>query len=583
MRSILAVLIISLFSLFINSFFTIISIMLNVSPPASAQDYHLKLADNSHAQQIIINEVMFNPDGDENAREFVELVNLSEEPVSLEGYTIGDNTGFDRIIPVQNGEWFVPPGAFALIMDPDYFDAGEPYNDIPVDTPLFTVGDRAIGSRGLSNSTAELVSLISGTSDTLSAVTYSPDCPPGHSWERIIPSGSDSITNFAPSLETNGTPGKCNSVTPPARNPALDEGSISFFPLEPRVGEELEILVSWRNRGLAAVSGIEVMVQHLPDINIGSVSFAEPVEPGMVSAGASLHLDSVPGGRLSFNAFIMSSVNALFTDDDTVSVFLDVPIPAGTIILNEVMVAPQNGYPEWIEVVNTGTFSVDFFNWSVLDRTGTPAGIVSEHVLLQGKRYGVIAHDTLPDPLPESAVFIPVVKFPQLNNDGDTVALHDFTGAVQDSMNYENAPAGFSIERISLDVNESSSVWDTSVDAYGSTPGRQNSISWTPGEKKPSLILKVEPNPFSDNVTVSYDLPFPVARVSLYVYDRRGRLVAMLRDGEESGPAWTGTWDGKSSGLRLPAGPYILNLEVLDKKTGSMMTVRKIVVLAVRL
>jgi hypothetical protein len=246
-----------------------------------------------YAETIVINEVMFNPDGDENAREYVELINLSEEPVSLEGFIIGDGTGFDAIIPAQENQWTVPAGSFALIVDPDYFDSGELYEGIPPDTPLFTVGDKAIGSRGLSNSTAEPVSLISSAGDTLSVITYSLDCPPGHSWERIIPESGGAGTNFAPSVKTGGTPGRSNSVTPSAYNPALDEGSIRFIPPNPRMGEELRIAVSYRNNGLEPVSEAEVAVRLAPDTHIGAVSFTEEVKPGEVSPEAYLYLDAV--------------------------------------------------------------------------------------------------------------------------------------------------------------------------------------------------------------------------------------------------------------------------------------------------
>ena len=102
----------------------------------------------SAGNNLVISEIMFNPDGDENAREFVEILNRSSESVSLEGYSIGDGTGFDALVAVSDGEWIVPPGSYALIMDPDYFTADEQYESIPEDITLFTVGDKALGSRG---------------------------------------------------------------------------------------------------------------------------------------------------------------------------------------------------------------------------------------------------------------------------------------------------------------------------------------------------------------------------------------------------------------------------------------------------
>lgn len=538
-----------------------------------------------YAETVVINEVMFNPDGNENAREYVELFNLSVEPVSLEGFIIGDGTGFDNIVPVKENEWTVPGKSFALIMDPDYFDSGELYEGIPSDTPIFTVVDKAIGLRGLSNSAAEPVSLISGAGDTLSVVTYSLDCPPGHSWERIMPEGEDTITNFAPSVKTGGTPGQNNSVTPPAHNPAMEEGSIRFIPSSPHMGEALRIAVSYRNKGLEPVSGVEVTVRLEPDIHIGTVSFAEELEPGEVSPEASLYFEAVYGGRLAFTAFVVSG-ETNYTADDTLHVMFDVEVPLGTLILNEVMAGPEDRVSEWVEVMNTGNSSVDLFNWGVLDRTASAAGIVSGHVFIKAYGYSVLASELLAFSLPEDAVSARVEDFPRLNNDGDTVKLLDFTGAFSDSMAYDDAPEGISLELISEAYKSSVSGWDACVDESGSTPGRLNSISYTSdvsGEKKIPLSLNAAPNPFAEHVTISYRLPFPAARVSLYVYDRRGRLVARLRDAEESGPEWSDTWDGKSGGSRLPAGPYILSIEALDKRTGRMISERKTIVAGAKL
>jgi len=530
--------------------------------------------------RLVINEIMFNPDGDENAREFVELLNLSEEPVSLEGFIVGGGAGFDSIFPAREGSWIVPAGTFALILDPDYFDAGEPYGDIPADTPLFTVSDKAIGSRGLSNSKAEPVCLISDAGDTLSVVTYSLDCPPGHSWERIAPYSGDNPENFASSYALDGTPGRTNSVTPPAHNPVLEKGLLRFIPPDPRMGENIDIMVSYRNGGLETVSGVEVVVQLFPGITVGSVSFPEEVGPGGLSTEKSLGLDNVPCGRLAFRAFtFLSGV----TTGDTLIILLDVPVIPGTLILNEVMAAPESGFPEWIEVKNNGSVAVDLSNWGVIDLKGTAAGIVNEHVFVREKDYAVLTGEPLTDFLPGDIVFVSVENFPQLNNDGDEIKLLDFTGAVHDSMYYEDAPKGYSLERISEDVVAGVPKWDTSTNPEGATPGRKNSITYEPGKKKQSPVVKIEPNPFADMVTISYELPFPLARVSLYIYDRRGRLVAKLRDAEESGSKWSCTWNGRSNGSRLPAGPYILNLEALDKRTGRVVTERKMVVVAARL
>jgi hypothetical protein len=251
------------------------------------------------------------------------------------------------------------------------------------------------------------------------------------------------------------------------------------------------------------------------------------------------------------------------------------------------MAAPLTGEPEWVEIFNRADASLDLFRWSIGDGSGAVSDCVQEHILLEGGDYAVISEGALNYTVPEESPVITVGRFPSLNNDGDLVRLIGFDGSAADSMAYADATAGYSFELISPSLRGKPSGWDSSVDARGATPGRRNSIDFSHVSDDETLSenprLSVTPNPFLDTATFSYRLPFPLARVRLYLYDRRGRLVAKIRDTEESGSEWTGIWDGRSSGSRLPAGPYILNLEALDKRSGKMYNERITVVLASKL
>ncbi|MFC1650722.1 lamin tail domain-containing protein [Candidatus Latescibacterota bacterium] len=544
--------------------------------------------DYSHAQQLVISEIMFNPDGNENAREYVEIRNLSESDLSLERFIIGDGEGFDTIIPAANGDYIVPAGSFALIIDPDYFSSSEKYEDIPDGIPAFTVDDSAIGNRGLSNSTAEPVYLISGGGDTLSVVNYSLDCTAGHSWEKIIPEGSDSIDNFQESREKDGSPGRENSVTPPLLNPALDDTSLRFGSDDPKMNSRLELFISYKNMGLAEISDVRVKVWILPDIHAGTVDFPGTVMPGGISEEVLLSVESLPGGRLAFNAAIVSEFNNNSADDDTVSVILDTVLPDSTIYLNEVMAAPVGENAEWIELYNSSESPVNLFNWKISDNSGQWGGIIEDHVFIGPKGYAVISGkelDLTNSPgIPDVSPVIVVEKFPAINNDGDTIRLFDFEYELADSMSFEDVSPGYSFELISVEMSSASESWDVCVDPSGSTPGALNSInnptiSGNNGGKTETIELTVSPNPFSDRTTISYTLSFSLSRVNLYVYDRRGRLISKIRDSEESGSAWTGTWDSRVNGSNLPAGPYILNLEALDKSSGTVHNERKTIVI----
>jgi hypothetical protein len=534
---------------------------------------------------LVISEIMFNPGGDENAREFVEIFNRSNAPVSLEGFRIGDSSALDIVVPAEGGGWIIAAGEYAILFDPDYFSSDEPYFLIPQGAPLFTVTDRAIGSRGLSNSTPETVYLVSAGGDTLSAVKYSIDCPPGHSWERVDPFGGDSPDNFRPSRETDGTPGRRNSLTPPEVNPALESGSIRFDSSTVRMGGALDLFISCRNGGLEPIAGVSVSVILLPDITVGTATFGEEIPPGERSSERTLIIPALPGGRLTLRALILDSGGA-GAEDDTAFVRLDVPVTDGALILNEVMAAPREG-PEWIELANTASQPVCLDGWRIGDSAGGRSDELGGRRFLPPGGFGIVsAGEGAPETPPGTPILVSG-RFPALNNDSDTAFLIDPSGAVRDSVSWTQAASGVSIELISPNLRGKNHAWDVSVDPAGSTPGGANSIRFDPGgsgsgaSSTPSLT--VSPNPFEGETRISYRLSFPLARVRIEVYDRSGRRTAVLREASESGSEWSMTWNGRWGGKRLPAGAYILSFEALDRLTGKTVTIRKPIVIARKL
>jgi hypothetical protein len=77
------------------------------------------------------------------------------------------------------------------------------------------------------------------------------------------------------------------------------------------------------------------------------------------------------------------------------------------------------------------------------------------------------------------------------------------------------------------------------------------------------------PNPFNPSTRIRYELPVRT-RVSLDVYDVRGRLVARLVDGEKSAGSHTEEWRPRG----LASGVYLAHL----KAGGEVRTVRMLLV-----
>ena len=113
------------------------------------------------------------------------------------------------------------------------------------------------------------------------------------------------------------------------------------------------------------------------------------------------------------------------------------------LVVNEIMYAPKSPEPEWVELYNTSTDSVDLEGFTLSDNSGTKAAIAARYHLLPPKGYAVVAHDSGFFSIHKDIcdnVFI--TKIPSLNNTGDAVVIHDAADNLIDSVNYSPSWGG---------------------------------------------------------------------------------------------------------------------------------------------
>lgn len=138
---------------------------------------------------------------------------------------------------------------------------------------------------------------------------------------------------------------------------------------------------------------MQVGVWILPDIYAGTVDFPGKVIFGKQSEEVLLTVDSLPGGRLEFFAEIITDLGDDYVYDDFFHFFYNITIPDRTILLNEVMAAPEDGNAEWIELYNSGESPVNLFNWRITDfpeNSGQLGGVIEEHVFIAPNGYAFV-------------------------------------------------------------------------------------------------------------------------------------------------------------------------------------------------
>ena len=150
---------------------------------------------------LVINEIMFNPNGTDTGREWVEMYNEQAQPVNLSGYQFRENGGTHQL-DLANGSWMLLPDKYAIIaVDSDVFS--QEYLGFSG-----TLLDSAWQS--LSN-TGEEIAILDPNDAVLDSVNFTAEAAEGYTIERRNPYASSNLSaNWAQSVQPGGSPGAQN-------------------------------------------------------------------------------------------------------------------------------------------------------------------------------------------------------------------------------------------------------------------------------------------------------------------------------------------------------------------------------------
>ena len=168
--------------------------------------------------------------------------------------------------------------------------------------------------------------------------------------------------------------------------------------------------------------------------------------------------------------------------NDTAQSIIVIRPKKGDILVSEIMYAPVDDEPEWVELLNASMDTINLKNWRISDSNTSMKSIIAQtNVFILPHSYLVIAKDSVFATY-HSGVTAIIANFSALNNSTpDAVVIYDTRLNTVDSVMY--APSwggqnGKSLERIDTEMPSiSMSNWGTSQDSIGSTPGRKNSVA----------------------------------------------------------------------------------------------------------
>ena len=488
---------------------------------------------------VRLTEIMFDPIGSEVSDEFLEFQNVGSSQIDLTGWRVGDGDAVDLLVPV--GSAVLQPGQYGVVVDPDYDLDGGIYGPPPAESLVFVVGDPTFGHSGWSNVRGEVVLLLDASGDTVDAHTYSIVNTEGVSEERVD-AGFDV---WKPGKWIGGTFGRTNSVSPKVRDLAIEPATF-IFPF----GESPILSLRVLNHGQSP----EIAEIRLVGQDTIAETGALPIAAGG-SAQIEVVLDPIPGQRATYVAEVVLPGDEDPTNDRS-RVDVTFGVPRGAVLVTEMMVAPAAGEPEWVEVENRSSYSVDLDGWGLRDGSGRTGRVQVAAVLGQGDR-GILAKEALMDGLATAIV----APWPTLNDGADSLVLLDAFGSEIDQVAYDASRRGRSLERIDLGEEGGPSNWLVSTANRGATPGRPNSVAHDPSV---DVSVEVSPSPFVEMTEVIVTLKARRARLILRVFDRMGRLRRTLAAGTEVGSRFTTVWDGRDDrGRRVKPGPFVVDVEAI--------------------
>ncbi len=428
---------------------------------------------NEEKFDLIINEFVYSPAAPEP--EWIELFNRSGKIINIKNYYFADNRDTALLI---NQDLELRSGDF-LVMAKD----SSIHEIYPFDFNSVITGFPSL------NNTSDKIIILDSLKRVIDSLEYQSSWGNNRegSLERIDPEmfSSDS-SNWGVSKDASGaTPGYINSLT--QKNVDLSLEKIIIEPEFPLLNDEVRIGALVKNFGKLETGFTLKIFEDTNADSLGDIFIEESPFQILNSHDSLLYFFNFSITRLNkARSFLIYLSNVEDEDTTNNSKFKNIKpgFTSKTIIINEVMFAPINGEPEWVELYNPNEEEIPLINWSISDVETKPVmnNITSAGSIIKPQSYLIITKDSslfyYHKEIPSEII---VMDFANLNNDADGIVIRDFNQTVIDSMYYDEVLSqerGKSIERVFPEVpSDAVSNWKMSTDIELSTPGRKNSVT----------------------------------------------------------------------------------------------------------
>ena len=541
---------------------------------------------------VVIDEIMADqtPQIGLPSNEWVELKNVSANPINLQNWRIGDVTGQSGPMP----NFILQPDSFVIVCTGNAVTAMQAFGKV-ISVTSFP---------SLDNDGDQLY-LKSNTSLTIHAVSYSLSwyqnavkSDGGWTLEMIdTKNPCAGINNWKASTDARGgSPGIKNSVEV-VNNDQLIPSIKNAYTID-----NLNIVIVF-DEPIDSLKGATIANYSID----GGLSIQTATSISPLFDKVQLRLTTAMQANIVYTITVNNVTdckNNTIGTRNKARIGLPVDAAVMEIVINEILFNPKSGASDYIEFYNRSNKIFDANKLYIANRNSSgsinsPKLISTIPYYVFPGDYIVVTEDAVNLPLNymvqnPDAVFV-VSSMPSFPDDKGDVILLNLQGAVVDEVKYLDDwqfalianPDGVSLERIDPDgISQEATNWHSAASTAGyGTPTYKNSQYKL--LQSINATIEITPKVFSpdndgrdDIATIQYKTTEPGYVANIIIYDANGRPVRNLVKNATLGLQGYWVWDGlDDKRLKLPIGTYILFTEIFNLN-GKKEIFKNVVVLA---
>src|SRR6187455_969099 len=526
---------------------------------------------------VVIDEIMADqtPQIGLPSNEWIELKNVSSNPINLQNWRIGDATGQSG--PMSN--FVLQPDSFVIVCTGSAVAAMQIYGRV-ISVTSFP---------SLDNDGDQLY-LKSNTGLTIHAVNYSLSwyqnavkSDGGWTLEMIDAKNPCSgISNWKASTDARGgSPGIKNSVDAANNDQSIPSVKNAY------AIDNLNIVIVF-DEPVDSLKGATI-ANYIVDGGL-SIQSAISISPLFDKVQLKL-LTAIQTNKvytITVNNVTDCKNNSIGSKNKT-KIGLPVDAALTEMVINEILFNPKSGASDYVEFYNRSNKIFDANKLYVANRNSngainSPKLISTIPYYIFPGDYIVVTEDAVNLPLNymvqnPDAVFV-ISSMPSFPDDQGDVILLNLQGAVVDEVKYKDDwqfalianPDGVSLERIDPDgISQEATNWHSAASTAGyGTPTYKNSQYKL--LQSISATIEITPKIFSpdndghdDIATIQYKISGPGYVANITIYDTQGRPVRYLVKNGILGSIGQWNWDGlDEKGNKLPIGTYIIYTEIFN-------------------